>query len=132
MPEELDVFEKENADDYHAGWIETSSLIDMDEGYVREGYKELPASDVTDKDMIFRKKQLNAMGEYGHIGSPHLASKKLGKMLNDNCIDSICDAVEKFYRRSRYEKYAEYSLYKILPLHIGFVFGKVRRKKVAI
>ena len=44
--------------------------------------------------------------------------------------DSICDAVEKFYRRSEYEKYGEYALYKILPLHIGFL-GKVRRKKVA-
>ena len=83
--------------------------------------------------MIFPKKQIEAMGEYGHIGSPNLASKELGEQLNKNCIDSICDAVEKFYNRNGFEKYGEYSLYKILPLHIGFIeaFGKVRRRRVA-
>ncbi len=32
-----------------------------------------------------------------------------------------------------YEQYGNYALYKILPLHIGFlpVFGRVNRKKVA-
>ncbi|MBP3233347.1 MAG: creatininase family protein [Eubacterium sp.] len=131
--EDLETFEKKHANDFHAGWIETSSLLDMDESYVRAGYKSLPASDITDKDMIFRKKQIEAMGEYGHIGSPNLASKELGEQLNKNCIDSICDAVEKFYNRNGFEKYGEYSLYKILPLHIGFIeaFGKVRRRRVA-
>ena len=127
---ELEAFEKEHVDDYHAGWIETSSLLDMDEQYVREGFRDLPDSRITDRDMIFRKKQLEAMGEYGHIGSPCLATKELGKQLNDNCIDSICEAVECFYHRKGYQKYGEYALYKILPLHIGFM-GKVRRKKVA-
>ena len=126
---ELAEFEAEHANDFHAGWIETSSLLDMDEGYVRSGYKELPSTEITDRDMISRKKQIAAMGEYGHIGSPSLATRKLGKMLNDNCIDSICDAVECFYKRNGYERYGEYSLYKILPLHIGFM-GKVHRKKV--
>lgn len=130
--ENLERFEKEHENDFHAGWIETSSLLGMDEGYVREGFKDLPSSDISDKAMIFRKKQLEAMGEYGHIGSPALATKELGIELNENCIDSICDAVEKFYHRNDYEKYGEYSLYKILPLHMGFInaFGKVRRKKV--
>ena len=129
--EELAAFEKEHPNDFHAGWIETSSLLDMDEGYVRKDYEGLPDSEITDRDMISRKKQLSAMGEYGHIGSPALATNKLGKMLNDNCIDSLYDAVKCFYNRDGYERYGEYSLYKILPLHIGF-WGKVRRKKVTI
>lgn len=129
MPAELAAFEKAHPEDYHAGWIETSSLLAMDESYVREGYTGLPSSLITDREMIFRKKQLKAMGNYGHIGSPHLATKALGAQLNENCIDSLCDAVERFYRRSGYEKYGNYSLYKILPLHMGF-FGKVRRRKV--
>lgn len=55
-----------------------------------------------------------------------------GDMLNDNCIDSITDAVIKFYKRDGYEQYGNYFLYKIFPLHTGFlpVFGRVDRKKV--
>ena len=129
MPEQLKALEKDHSNDYHAGWIETSCLLDMNEQYVQEGFRDLPASEITDRDMIFRKKQLKAMGEYGHIGSPGLATKELGKQLNDNCIDSLCDAVKRFYHRNGYEKYGKYALYRILPLHIGFL-GKVRRRKV--
>lgn len=128
----LERFEKEHGNDYHAGWIETSSLLDMDIEYVRNGYDNLPDSQITDKDMIFKKKQLEAMGEYGYIGAPRYASVEIGKELNDNCIASICDAVERFYKRDGYQKYEHYSLYNIIPLHIGFwkFAGKVRRKKV--
>jgi Uncharacterized protein, putative amidase len=129
---ELVSFEKEHENDYHAGWIETSSLLDIDSEYVRNGYENLPDSQITDKDMIFRKKQIEAMGEYGYIGAPRYASTEVGRKLNDNCIASICDAVERFYKRDGYQKYEHYSLYNILPLHIGFwkIAGKVRRKKV--
>ncbi|HBZ02875.1 MAG TPA: hypothetical protein DEO83_03590 [Lachnospiraceae bacterium] len=129
---ELERFEKEHENDYHAGWIETSSLLDMDSVYVRTGYENLPDSQITDRDMIFKKKQLEAMGEFGYIGAPRYASVEMGKELNNNCIASICDAAEKFYKREGYQKYEHYSLYNILPLHIGFwkFAGKVRRKKV--
>ena len=132
MPCDLEVFEKEHGDDYHAGWVETSSLLAMDKDYVRDGYKDLPDSVIADRDMISTKKQLSAMGEYGYLGSPRLASSELGRKLNGNCIESIADAVLKFYNRDGYQRYEHYSLYKILPLHIGFIeaFGKVRRKKV--
>ena len=81
--------------------------------------------------MIFKKKQLGAMGKFGHIGMPRFASKEMGTMLNQNCIESICQAVVNFYQRKGYKKYDDYFLYKILPLHLGFVkaFGKVRRIK---
>ena len=131
VPEPLATFEKEHPEDFHAGWIETSSLLAMDGNYVREGFRDLPDSGITDREMIFRKKQLAAMGQYGHLGSPRLATEELGKQLNENCADSLCDAVEKFYNRSGYEQYGKYSLYRILPLHLGF-FRKVRRKKVSV
>ncbi len=129
---ELESFETEHADDFHAGWIETSSLLAMDESYVREGYKTLPDSKISDRDMISKKKQLKAMGKYGYLGCPRLASKELGDELNRNCSESIADAVIRFYKRDGYQKYTDYFLYKILPLHLGFMgaFGKVRRKKV--
>ncbi len=128
----LDVFEKEHANDFHAGWIETSSMLAIGETLVNETYKDVSDSDITDRDMISKKKQINAMGRYGHLGSPRLATKELGDMLNETCIDSITDAVIKFYKRDGYEQYGNYTLYKIFPLHIGFlpVFGRVNRKKV--
>ena len=129
----LEKQEKEHGSDFHAGWTETSCLLDIAPHCVRDCYRELPASDITDKDMISRKKQLAAMGKYGHLGAPAYASSKLGNDLNDNCIASVCDAAEKFYRRDGYQKYEHYFLYKILPLHLGFLraFGRVRRRKAA-
>ena len=131
-PERLEKMEKEHANDFHAGWIETSCLLDIDAVCVREGYQQMPDSHITDKDMISAKKQLAAMGEYGYLGAPRYSSAQLGKDLNDNCIDAVCDAAEKFFRRKGYRKYSHYRLYDILPLHIGFfgIAGRVRRKKV--
>lgn len=129
--EKINQLEKEHENDFHAGWIETSCLLDFDEKYVRGGYKDLPDSDITDRDMISKKKQLKAMGKYGHIGSPRFASKETGVLLNRNCVESICEAVINFYNREGYKKYDDYFLYKILPLHIGFIkiFGRVKRTK---
>ena len=131
-PELLESYEKEHENDFHAGWIETSSMLAIDKTLVRDTYKDIPDSDITDRDMISKKKQAKAMGQYGHLGAPRVATKELGKMLNDNCIESITDAVIKFYNRDGYEQYGKYVLYKIFPLHIGFLplFGRVDRKKV--
>ncbi len=110
-----------------------SSLLDIDMKYVRPCYRELPDTRITDKDMIFRERQIRAMGDYGYIGSPQYAAEEVGKELNDQCVASLCEAVERFYHRDGYREYSDYSLYKILPLHIGFlrIAGKVRRKKAA-
>jgi len=72
------------------------------------------------------------MGEYGYIGAPRFSSAELGKDLNDDCIASVCDAVEKFFSREGYQKYGHYSLYNIMPLHFGFlpIAGRVRRRRV--
>ncbi len=131
QPDEVKRLEKEHGDDFHAGWIETSSMLDIDENLVRDGYKDLPDSNISDKDMIFKSRQFKAMGKYGHLGMPRFATKELGQKLNRNCAESICDAVKKFCGRENYKKYDDYFLYKILPLHIGFIkaFGKVKRAK---
>ncbi|MCR4989605.1 MAG: creatininase family protein [Lachnospiraceae bacterium] len=130
--EDIKELEKDYSNDFHAGWIETSSMLDIDDNNVRSGFNKLPDSNITDKDMISKRKQLAAMGEYGHIGLPRIATKEIGHDLNRNCIESISEAVIKFYNRAEYKKYDNYFLYKILPLHIGFlkIFGKVKRGKV--
>ena len=123
----LERFEELHKNDYHAGWIETSAMLDIDPQLVRTGYEELPSQTITDREMISKKRQLAVMGEYGH----KFATAEVGKDLNDNCIASVCDAAERFFLRDGYEKYQHYPLYNILPLHIGFagIFGKVRRKR---
>ena len=130
----LERFEKSHGNDYHAGWIETSAMLDIDPQLVRAGYEKLPSRTITDREMISKKRQLAVMGEYGHIGEPKYASAELGKDLNDSCIASVCDAAELLFLRDGYEKYQHYPLYNILPLHIGFagIFGKVRRKRVNV
>ncbi|MBO4385632.1 MAG: creatininase family protein [Treponema sp.] len=132
--EEIGLLQKEYGNDFHAGWIETSSLLNICKKHVRSGYKDLPDSNISGREMVSKKKQLRAMGKYGHIGFPRLASEELGAMLNKNCVESICEAVVNFYRREGYKKYDDYFLYKILPLHIGFVkfFGRVRRRMVGL
>ena len=132
MTEDIKELEKEYGNDFHAGWIETSSMLDVDETYVRDGYKNLPDTGISERDMISKKKQLRAMRKYGHIGMPRLATKEICRHLNQNCIASIREAVINFYHREGYEKYDKYFLYKILPLHLGFlnIFGKVQRGKV--
>ncbi|MBQ5499591.1 MAG: creatininase family protein, partial [Treponema sp.] len=103
QPKEIRSMEKEHGNDFHAGWIETSSLLSINKKHVRQGYKDLPDSNISDREMIFKKKQLKAMGKYGHIGFPRLASEELGNLLNKNCVESICEAVVNFYRREGYK-----------------------------
>lgn len=127
--EEIRRLEKDHGNDFHAGWTETSCMLAADESLVRGGWKDLPDTEITGREMISKKKQLNAMGKFGHIGMPRFASKEIGALLNRNCVESICEAVVNFCHREGYKKYDDYFLYKILPLHAGFLklFGKVRR-----
>ena len=37
---EIKKLETEHGNDFHAGWVETSSLLDIDERFVRNGYKD--------------------------------------------------------------------------------------------
>lgn len=129
---EVEELENQYGNDFHAGWVETSCLLDFDADLVKDEYKTLPDRSIADMDMISRKKQFDTMGVYGHIGYPRLATKGLGKQLNRNMAESLCEAVISFYNRDGYQKYDDYFLYKIIPLHMGFlsVFGKVKRRKV--
>lgn len=118
MPQKLLDLEKKYPNDFHAGWVETSSMLAIDENYVRDGYGELPASDISDMDMISKKKQLAAMGEYGHLGNPTVAGQEIGRIINADAAVFIAEAVKCFAERKNYEKYMHHSLYKIPFLHL--------------
>lgn len=120
MPQELTQMEQKAPDDYHAGWIETSCILDIDSSLVKQNYREVPATMIKEKDIISKKKQVKAMGIYGHLGNPALANENLGKMLNTNTAEFMAEAVTAFINRENYEIYMYHSLYKIPFLHLCY------------
>lgn len=129
---EIRKYEKEYSNDFHAGWVETSCMLAIDENYVRSGYEELPASNITSRDMISKKKQIKAMGEYGHMGNPAVSDKHIGELLNIDSARYIAEATLNFVKRQNYKIFSHYFLYDLLFMHMGFLpgFGRVKRKKV--
>lgn len=132
VSDELCNYEKEYPNDFHASWVETSCMLAIDKNYVRPGYEELPASSITGRDMISKKKQLRAMGEYGHMGNPAAADKHIGELLNMDSARFIAEATLNFVKRQDYKMFSHYFLYDIWFMHVGFLpwFGRVKRKKV--
>lgn len=112
---------KKYPNDFHAGWIETSSMIAMNEKLVREGYREIPRTFISGREIISKKKQLAAMGEYGHLGNPAVADKVLGELLNQDIAEFIAEAVKSFVKRENYKIYMHHFLYRIPFLHLGFI-----------
>ena len=87
---------------------------------------------ITGRDMISKKKQLRAMGEYGHMGNPAAADKHIGELLNMDSARFIAEATLNFVKRQDYKMFSHYFLYDIWFMHVGFLpwFGRVKRKKV--
>ena len=118
--EEVSNLENKVIDDYHAGWIETSSMLYLKNDLVKKDYKKLPDSHISEKDMMSKEKQLKAMGEYGHLGSPRLAEREIGRLLTDDTADYLKNAVKCFIERKDYEKYMHHFLYKMPFMHKAF------------
>ncbi len=131
LPELVSEMENKNPNDFHAGWIETSCILAMDEKLVRTGFKQIPMTSIREKEMISKKKMLRAMGEYGHLGNPAVANKEVGEALNQEVADFIVEAVVKFVERTEYKKYMHHYLYRIPTLHIGLFINKrwIRKRR---
>ncbi len=120
-PEEIAEMNKVHSNDVHAGWIETSSMLDIKASMVRSNFQDLPDTKIMEKEMIFSKKVLERMGKYGHLGYPRLGSKELGILLNANLSLSLTDAITAFIERKDYDKYEHHSLFKIPFLRTNFL-----------
>lgn len=133
VKELLEKYEESHPDDFHAGWVETSCMQAFDKEYVREGVERLPKSRISEKDMIFKKRQRLAMREYGHLGDPAAADGRIGRLLNEDCAEYLARAARHFARRKDYLPFTHYALYDMVFMHAGFlpVLGRVRRKKVS-
>jgi creatinine amidohydrolase len=120
-PKEIrDLFEK-YPNDFHAGWVETSCMMDINSSLVRDNYKELPDNLIKEKEMMFSKKVLSKMAEYGHLGYPRISNKQIGILLNQNLSLFLSNAVAAFINRKDYEKYLHHALYKIPFLRTTFL-----------
>ncbi|MDR2039351.1 MAG: creatininase family protein [Bacteroidales bacterium] len=107
--------------DFHAGWLETSAILDINEQYVKDGYQDLPDLKVEEKEMIFPKKVNKKIAGYGHIGFPRFASRELGKLINESTAEFIYKATMAFVRRKGYKIYEHHSLYKLPFMKTNFV-----------
>lgn len=79
--------------------------------------------------MISKKKQRKAMGVYGHLGNPSVATKGLGELLNADTFDFLFEAVSCFVRREAYEIFTHHFLYHLRFLHIGIIPGHLQMKE---
>lgn len=121
LPDEIIKMEKQFPNDFHAGWIETSCILDLNNELVENNYTELPDTEISEREMISSKKQLSSMGKYGHLGYPAHADKQLGQLLNKNTAEFLAKVTEQFVKRNAYEQYMFHSLYAIPFMHIQFL-----------
>ncbi len=121
LPSEIMNIENKAENDFHAGWIETSCMLDIERKLVSDCYKSLPENKIAEKDMISAKKQRKAMEEYGHLGYPALADENIGKLLNINTAQYLAMVSIKFLDRKDYTRYMFHSLYKLPFMHLRFL-----------
>lgn len=119
-PKQIESIIREYPNDFHAGWIETSNMLDIDDSLVKSNYTDLPDTMISEKEMISPKKILEKMASYGHLGYPRIARKELGGLLNENLAQYLVEAVSAFIQRKNYEKYEHHFLYKIPFLRTNF------------
>ncbi len=112
--------------DFHAGWIETSAILDIDENLVKNDFQNLPDTKVEEKEMIFPDKVSKKIAGLGHIGFPRLATKELGKLINRNSAEFIFKVTMAFVTRQDYKIYQHHSLYKIPFLRTNFLRNVLR------
>lgn len=104
--------------DFHAGWIETSSMLDIAPALVKNNYRERPDIELAGKDMMDSDKVITAIRGEGHIGYPKKASAQIGHLLNEDMGTQIKEAVFKFVHRQGYEGYMHHPLYDIPALKL--------------
>ncbi len=101
------------AEDFHAGWIETSMMLDISPEKVDPSYKEMDDVVVSEKEMINPKKYSMATAGKGHLGYPRLADLEPGRMINDSTVDYIADITEKLIKHEDVNRYSHHFLNRI-------------------
>ncbi|SHJ46799.1 creatininase family protein [Paramaledivibacter caminithermalis] len=121
FPDKLKQQIEKYKNDYHAGWIETSQMININSSVVKDNYNQLPDIYVNQKEMISSKKVAKKIRGYGHIGYPKAANKELGELLNNNVIEFLTKTIGLFLKNEDISKYQHHFLYRIPFLRTNFV-----------
>ncbi|OPJ65205.1 creatininase family protein [Clostridium oryzae] len=109
---------KQFSDDFHAGWIETSNMLEIRPDLVHDNYKDQPDIKINGRDMIIPQVVSAATKDYGHLGCPKEASKEIGRILNEWTIQRIMHCVAAYLRRTDYDIYEHHQLYNIPSLRV--------------
>ncbi|QEK13126.1 GNAT family N-acetyltransferase [Crassaminicella thermophila] len=97
--------------DFHAGWIETSNMLDIKSRLVKASYPEQPDICINHEDMVCPEKVSEKIKGFGHMGYPKIASAKLGELLNDWMTQTLFEAIRAFIIRDNYQIYEHHFLY---------------------
>jgi creatinine amidohydrolase len=107
-------------DDVHAGWMETSMMLDLRPDLVQDSYRDLPATHLTTQDMLSTERTKQKVAGLGHIGAPADATVELGREANRNSVEWMAQAVEAFLVRKGHERYRHGMFWRVLPLRTDF------------
>ncbi|UCH35266.1 MAG: creatininase family protein [Armatimonadota bacterium] len=107
-------------DDVHAGWMETSMMLDLRPDLVDPSYRDLPATHLTTPDMLSPERIRRKVEGLGHIGTPAIASAELGRDANKTSIEWLVQVLGRFLRREGHERYRHGMFWRVLPLRTDF------------
>jgi creatinine amidohydrolase len=102
---------KKAPNDFHAGWIETSMMLELDESLVSASYTSLDPVDISPRDMANPEILAERTHGRGWLGSPALASRGAGGELLEKSADFIERAVIALIERKGWEMYSHHFLF---------------------
>lgn len=100
----------EYPNDFHAGWIETSNILNIKNELVNDKYNYIKDICVEKEKMMDCKIYEQTRGE-GHFGYPRIAKACIGEKLNKDIINNIFETVKAFIKRDNYEIFMHHILY---------------------
>lgn len=109
---------KQFTDDFHAGWIETSNMLEIRPDLVHDTYRDQPDIKINGRDMINPQVVSAATKDYGHLGYPKEATKEIGRILNESTSQRLMQCTSAYLRRTDYEIYEHHQLYNIPSLRV--------------
>ncbi len=98
--------------DFHAGWVETSMMLDIDSTCVGD-YESAPDISVSEREMISPQRYCAKTAGLGHLGFPRLADRSLGCELNASSASYLVGVAERIICAQSLERYRHHFLYKI-------------------
>ncbi len=113
LPEELGQMVERFPKDYHAGYIETSMMLNIDENLVKKDYKTYEPIEVK----IIKLKNRKVVDKHGkgigYFGYPAEASKQLGEKIIASTVNLLTEIIIHFLKRENYKKYVHSAYWKI-------------------